>query len=118
MMLLSAGSGRRRAFRRWQPSGSSSPSEPSLASDARTLAPKLFNSIRGPVEPTGPASVGPAPRRPELADRERRSAAEAARIDAPNVGARRVTSMPIGTYACCLSVLTHSRQIDGSGRAR
>ena len=44
-MLLSAGSGRRRAFRRWQPSGSSSPSEPFLASDARTLAPKLFNSI-------------------------------------------------------------------------
>ena len=67
-MLLSAGSGRRQAFRRWQPSGSSSPSEPFLASDARTLAPKLFNSIRGPVEPTGPASVGPAPRRPELPD--------------------------------------------------
>lgn len=75
-MLLSAGLGRRRAVRRWQPSGSSSPSEPSLASDARTLAPKLLNSIGGPVEPTGPASVGPAPRRPELADRERRSEAE------------------------------------------
>ena len=60
-MLLSAGSGRRRAFRRWQPSGSSSPSEPSLASDARTLAPKLFNSIRGSRQPTGPASVrGPS----------------------------------------------------------
>ena len=44
-MLLSAGLGRRRAFRRWQPSGSSSTSEPSLASDARTLAPKSFNSI-------------------------------------------------------------------------
>ena len=36
MMLLSAGSGRRQAFRRWQPLGSSSPSEPFLASDPRT----------------------------------------------------------------------------------